>query len=70
MAMRRIDENNIVFSWENSEVHELSEPVTLSVYTRCPEKYVLIDTETGQVYRGTNDVNTFVPSQRLWKEVK
>jgi hypothetical protein len=68
--MRRIDKNKIVFSWENSEVHELSEPVSLSIYTRCPEKYVLIDTETGQVYRATNDVNTFVPSQLLWKEVK
>jgi hypothetical protein len=68
--MRRIDKNKIVFSWENSEVHELSEPVSLSIYTRCPEKYVLIDTETGQVYKGTNDVNTFVPSQLLWKEVK
>jgi hypothetical protein len=33
-------------------VSELDPPVTLTVYTRCPAKYLLIDLETGQHYRG------------------
>lgn len=27
-------------------------PVSLTIYTRCPEKWVLVDTETGQTYQG------------------
>jgi hypothetical protein len=27
-------------------------PVSLTIYTRCPEKWVLVDTETGQTYKG------------------
>jgi hypothetical protein len=27
-------------------------PVALNIYTRCPSKWVLVDTETGQTYRG------------------
>jgi hypothetical protein len=27
-------------------------PVALTIYTRCPEKWILIDTETGQTYQG------------------
>jgi hypothetical protein len=27
-------------------------PVDLKVHTKCPSKYLLIDEETGQVYRG------------------
>ena len=33
-------------------VQELPEPVTLEVYTRCPEKWMLVDLETGQRYVG------------------
>lgn len=36
------------------EVYELDEPVTLTVYTRCPMKYKLIDRETGEEYIGQN----------------
>jgi len=38
---------------DGTEVKELSAPVQLVVYTRCPEKYKLIDMETGQEYVGT-----------------
>lgn len=31
---------------------ELEEPITLTVFTKCPEKYVLTDMETGQKYVG------------------
>ena len=38
---------------DGTEVVELSSAVQLVVYTRCPEKYKLIDMETGQEYVGT-----------------
>jgi hypothetical protein len=38
---------------DDTEVIELSAPVQLVVYTKCPEKYKLIDMETGQEYVGT-----------------
>ena len=37
---------------DGSEVQELDSPITLEVYTKCPEKWLLIDTETGEVYTG------------------
>lgn len=48
---------------DGTEVKELPAPVQLVVYTRCPEKYKLIDMETGQEYVGT------LPSQNNlhWK---
>ena len=33
-------------------MEDLESPVTLEVYTKCPEKWLLIDTETGEVYTG------------------
>jgi hypothetical protein len=33
-------------------VSELTTPVTLTVYTKCPEKYKLTDMETGEEYTG------------------
>ena len=33
-------------------VYELEEPVTLTVYTKCPMKYKLVDRETGEEYIG------------------
>lgn len=35
-----------------TEVYELEEPVTLTVYTKCPMKYKLVDRETGEEYIG------------------
>jgi hypothetical protein len=37
---------------DGSEVKELDEPKTLTVFTRCPSKYKLVDMETGQEYIG------------------
>ena len=34
------------------EVDVLDEPVTLKVFTKCPEKWMLIDLETGERYIG------------------
>lgn len=68
--VRKIPENNKFYSWNSFDAEELSQPVTLAVYTRCPEKYALIDMETGQLYVGTTEVNPHVPSQQMWKELK
>lgn len=37
---------------DGRSVPELEEPKTLTVYTRCPEKWKLIDLETGEEYVG------------------
>lgn len=41
----------------NEYVDELKEPITLNIITKCPSKWVLQDLETGQVYRGTDNIN-------------
>jgi hypothetical protein len=45
-------------------VNELDEPVTLTLYTRCPEKYILTDMETGQQYTGRT-----TKGKSSWKKV-
>ena len=35
---------------DGSEVPELQEPMIITIKTRCPEKWMLIDRETGEVY--------------------
>ena len=37
---------------DGTEVEELLKPVTISVHTKCPAKYKLIDMETGIEYVG------------------
>lgn len=37
---------------DGTEVQELDMPVKLEVYTKCPEKWLLIDRETGEHYTG------------------
>jgi hypothetical protein len=31
---------------------ELPKPIDLTVHTKCPEKWILIDKETGETYQG------------------
>jgi hypothetical protein len=38
---------------DGTEVEEFDTAVTLTVYTKCPEKYMLIDMQTGEKYVGT-----------------
>ena len=38
--------------YSDEKWEELDMPITLKVYTKCPEKWMLIDGETGEVYRG------------------
>ena len=51
-------------------VEQLEDAVKLSVITKCPEKYTLIDNENGRVYQGSNEDNPFMPGYKVWKEVK
>lgn len=38
---------------EQKKFDKLEEPLQLIVKTRCPEKYLLVDRETGQVFVGS-----------------
>jgi hypothetical protein len=37
---------------DGTEVPEYDIPITLEVYTKCPNKYKLVDLETGEEYIG------------------
>lgn len=50
---------------DGTYVDELIEPITLTVYTRCPEKYMLVDMETGQKY-----VGRLTKGKSSWKKIK
>ena len=62
--------NKINLDWPSKQVEELDTPVQLSVITKAPEKYVLIDRETGQVYVGSNQSNPFMFGSSMWIEQK
>ena len=36
-------------------VEELDNPVILQIKTKCPNKWTLLDNETGEVYRGKSN---------------
>ena len=40
------------FLLDGTPVSELEEPITLTVYTKCPSKWLLVDRETGEEYEG------------------
>ena len=37
----------------SKKFEELVDPVNLTVHTKSPEKWILVDRETGQTYQGT-----------------
>ena len=37
---------------DGQEVQDHNTPITLEVYTKCPEKWMLIDMQTGEKYIG------------------
>jgi hypothetical protein len=51
---------------DGREVLELDKAVTLEIYTKCPEKYMLIDMQTGEKYIGHTDPNA---GSSHWKKV-
>jgi hypothetical protein len=52
------------------EAENLEFAVHLTVITKCPGKYILIDQETGQSYIGSNEESPYLPGFKLWKEIK
>lgn len=40
---------------EQKQFKELEEPISITIYTKCPQKWVLIDRETGQTYQGNSN---------------
>ena len=48
------------------EVDELDSAVDLTIHTKCPEKWLLIDLETGQEYVGSEKPNLY----GKWKRIK
>jgi hypothetical protein len=45
-------------------VQEFDKPKTLTVYTKCPEKWMLVDLETGERYIGSP-----ADEKHNWKKV-
>jgi hypothetical protein len=39
---------------KQKEFKEFAEPVDLVIHTKCPEKWMLIDKETGEIYQGNS----------------
>jgi hypothetical protein len=70
MKNRKLSSNQISFKWPDKTVEELQIPIQLSVITKAPEKYVLLDMETGQIYVGSNQNNPYDPNFKLWIEQK
>jgi hypothetical protein len=44
---------------DETEVVELDFPIVLEIKTKVPEKWLLIDLETGEHYRGSNSVEKY-----------
>lgn len=42
------------FRKSTRKIEELESPVNLVIHTKCPSKWILIDTETGESYQGNN----------------
>jgi len=70
MKIRKLLSNQISFKWPDKDVEELSTPIQLSLITKAPEKYVLLDMETGQIFVGSNQNNPYDPNFKLWIEQK
>lgn len=47
-------------------VEEFDSAVDLTIHTKCPEKWLLIDLETGQEYVGSEKPNLY----GKWKRIK
>lgn len=50
-------------------VEDLENPVDLTIHTKAPEKWLLIDLETGQVYQGSEKPNLYGKWKRLEKRL-
>lgn len=46
-------------------VFELNTPTDLTIHTKCPEKWLLVDLETLQFYRGQSKSNKYGKWKRI-----
>ena len=49
---------------DGTDAEELDEPITLTIKTKCPGKWLLADKETGEVY-----VPYKTPGKLQWKKI-
>lgn len=49
---------------DGSDVSELPEARTLTVTTKCPDKWLLVDRETGEIYTPYS-----TPGSKQWKKI-
>lgn len=49
---------------DGTEVNELDQTVELKVTTRCPDKWLLVDRETGEAYTPHHNIDRY-----QWKKV-
>ena len=67
--MRKLLNNVYTFlpkMYQGAEVHEFEEAVNLTIHTKAPGKWLLIDLESGQEYIGLD-----VPTQwGRWRRIK
>ena len=52
------------------ESEEYPEATDLTVHSKCPSKWLLVDLETGQMYRGMKDPGPYGKWRRLKKRFK
>ena len=50
------------------QAKDFDKAVDLTVHTKCPEKWLLVDLETGQMYRGMEKPNKWGKWRRLNKK--
>lgn len=70
MRKRKLTPGPYVYETADLEVDDFEKAVHLTIITKAPEKYLVIDLETGQMYRGSSVDNKHVPGYKLWKLVK
>jgi len=51
---------------DGSKVDELDKPVNLTILTKCPKKWKIVDMETGQCYTASGDYELY----KQWKEIE
>ena len=67
--MRKLLNNEYPFlprMYQGAEIEEFSKAVDLTIHTKAPGKWLLIDLETGQEYIGLNDPDQY----GMWKRIK
>jgi len=50
---------------DGKEVDVLNRPMSLEIFTRVPEKWKIVDMETGEQYVGTKNTERF----KQWKRI-